>query len=454
MVNGPEIRQSGLVVFPEVLDRFPGNLARTHLEVQGRIHQGYLKQKADGFYVDMAEQEWAEALAGDPELAANNRLVRRGGWWDNYKLRAVPYREGGFGKIFDEIANGLMAIRGAAATLPDGSLIADQARYLEIGFRTGETDQAMERFLNLRRHPKYGIWCGFLDRLLDKKRNLKFALQGWSTEQHVELSQTFNYWSKVVLRGVNRLGYSDFLFADAAIQSGLATERIWQGNTQPSQPDIADRVGYLINFFDNVSAWKTARDVEPRLRLITPEEMLDRIRRETLDKARRAFLAGHEIGHVAQVIPVGADLRLGGWFQVIKETYAEAFGDLAIIKHPEHVISRGQVMPGIYFGLARAHALIDEHVEKVTRGEIEEDIINPYSYAVATKINTLLLAGAVSRDSAGVYQIEDPNQIKEAITKYHHEEIDPIVESGSQAQAEDFIMERSSHPVDFLRPVA
>ena len=454
MVKGPEIQTTGLVVFPEVLDRFPGNLAEKHLAVHAGVQRGYLKQKEVGFYANETDQAWEEAVSHNPLLAANNTLVRRGEWWDNYRLKAVSLRDGGFGRIFDHIADGLMEIRRAAATLPEGSLIVDQARILEIGFRTGETDTAMERFLNLRRHPKYGIWVGLLDRLLDKKRNLKFALQGWSTEQHEDLSQSFNFWSKVVLRGVGRLGYNDFLFTDAAIQSGLATERIWQGNTQPSQPEIADRVGHLINFFDNVSAWKTARDVEPRLRVITPEQMLDRIRRETLDRVRRAFLAGHEVGHAAQIIPIGADLRLGSWFQVIKETYAESFADFSIIKHPEIVLSRGQVIPGIYFGLARAHALIDEHVEKITRGEVEGDIINPYSYAAATKINTLLSAGAVLRNSAGMYQIEDPNQIREAITKYYHEEVDPIVESGSQAQAEDFIMERSSHPIDFLRPVA
>lgn len=454
MVSGPEIQAGGLVVFPEVLDRFPGKLPEKHLEVHTRLQQGYLKQKEVSFYVDETEQEWKKALANDPLLAANNTLVRRGGWWENHRLKAVPYREAGFGKIFDDIVNALAEVRRVTRGLPDESLIVRQTRILERGFSTDNTDGATEEYINSRRHPKYGIWVGFLDRLLDKKRNLKFALQGWSTEQHEELSQTFNLWSRIVLRGVGRLGYSDFLFTDAAIQSGLATERIWQGNTQPSQPDIAERVGHLINFFDNVSAWKTARDVEPRLKVVTPEEMLDKIRRETLDRVRRAFLAGHEIGHAAQIIPIGADLRLGSWFQVIKETYAEPFGDLSIIKHPEIVLSRGQVIPGIYFGLARAHALIDEHVEKITRGEIEGDIINPYSYAAATKINTLLLAGVVSRNSAGVYQIEDPNQIKEAITKYYHEEIDLLVESGSQAQAEDFIMERSSHPIDLLRPAA
>lgn len=452
MVNGPEIRSSGLVVFPEVLDRFSGNLAEKHLAVHAGVQRGYLKQKEVGFYVNETEQEWEKALDRDPVLAANNTLVRRGGLWESHRLKAVPYREAGFGRIFDEIADVLAEVRREARSLPDASLIANQTKILETGFKTGNTDAAMQDYINLRRHPQYGIWAGLLDRLLDKKRNLKFALQGWSTEQHDTLSKDFNLWSGLVLRGVGRLGYSDFIFTDVAIQSGLATERIWQGNTMPSQPDIAKNYGHLIYFFDNVSAWKTARDIEPRLRVVTPEEMLERIRRETLDRVRRAVIAAHEVGHAAQVIPDGSDRRLGPWFQVMKEIYADGFGVWSMIRYPEIILSRSQLPAALYFDLARAQALTDEYVERTTRGEIE-DIINPYTYAAATKVNTLLMENAITRSSAGVFDLGDTNTIRETAAKYMRE-IDSLMKDGSRAQVEDFIMERSSHPVDFLRTAA
>lgn len=451
MVDGPEIRSSGVVIFPDILDKFPPNLRDKHLLVQERVHQGYLKQKEVGFYPpDMAEQEWEEALRRNPNLAANNTLVRRK-WWDS-RLEAVSYRSSGF--RFDYIADGLMDMQRVLElsdeNLTEKSLVERQIKILANGFRTGDTDRAMEDYLNLRRHPKYGIWCGFLDRLLDKDRNLKFALQGWSTEQDEDLSQSFNLWSRLVLRGVNRSGYSDFLFSNVAIQSGLATERIWQANTQPSQPQIAERVGHLINFFDNVSAWKTARDMEPRLKLVTPEEMLDRIRRETLDRVRRAVIAGHEVGHAAQIIPNQTDRRLGRWYQVMREMYADAFGTWSIIKHPTIIISQSQLPKALYFDLARSKALIDEHIENIRSGNVKEDITNPYPYAVSTKINTLLAEKAISRNSAGVYGLGEMNQIRDTLLAYL-EKLDRLVNDGSQAEVEDFIMERSSSPIDFFR---
>lgn len=446
VVQGPEISSGGVVIFPDILNNFPRSLGDKHLLVQEAVHRAYLRQKEVGFYpADMADSEWEEAVNQDPRLARNNTLVRRR-WWDR-RVSPVSYREGSFGRIFDGIADGLREITREAVGLREEGLIGDQARVLETGFRSGDTDIAMRRFLNLRRHPEYGIWCGFLDRLLDKDKNLKFGLQGWSVKQNERLSHDFNLWSGVVLRGVNRLGHNYFLFADAAIQSGLATERIWQGNTMPSQPDIGESYGHLIYFFDNVSAWKTAQDIEPRLSIVAPEETLDRARRDVVDRSRRAIIAAHEVGHAAQVIPSGADRRLGRWFQVVKEMYADVFSIWSIIRYPEIIISRGQVPLIIYIDLARAHAIIDEH----KRGHISADIINPYPYAVSTKINTLLAAGVLFRNSAGIYELGEMTQIRDTLFDYLAK-LDNLTFSGSKAEAEDFIMARSSSPVNFLDP--
>lgn len=449
-ISCPEKTSSGVVLFPEVLNNFPGNLGDKHVAVLESVQAGFRKQRQDGFYPPrMSEQEWQQSVGSNPDLAKNNTLVRRN-WILNNRLTAVSYRgdllrEGSFRGIFDEIAEKLVDVEKTTRQLklPDQSLITREVGILANGFKTGDTDRAMEEYLNLRRHPQYGIWSGFLDRLGDKERALKFDLQAWSTVQKDSLSQDFNTWSRIVLRSMDRYPNSDFVIVDVAGFAGLGAIMEWQANTQPSQPDIGERVGYLINFFDNVSAYKTDRDVKPKLEQIASEETFARITRNgLLDRVRRAIIAGHEVGHAAHVIPKGADLRLGRWYQVLKEMYSDAFELWSVLKYSEIIISRSQLPAAVYFDLALDESSIDNRIK-------EGDITDPYPYAAAIKINSLLYERAITRSSDGKYTLGDLNQIRDVMDVYLKRLVQ-LTNNASQSEVEDFIRERSSQPIDFL----
>ncbi|MDP3973478.1 MAG: hypothetical protein Q8P92_01470 [Candidatus Daviesbacteria bacterium] len=444
----PEKTSSGVVFFPGVLEEFPGDLGEKHMAVLESVQAGFRRQKQVGFYPpQMSEEEWQRSVRENTDLAKNNTLVRRSLLGNS--LTAVSYRdllrESSFRGIFDEIAEGLVDVGRTAQSLslPDHSLIAREVRVLADGFRSGDTDKAMEDYLNLRRHPKYGIWGGFLDRLSDRERALKFDLQAWSTVQKDSLSQDFNTWMRIVLRGMGRYPNSDIMIVDAAGFAGLGAVMEWQANTQPSQPEIGERVGYLLNFFDNVSAYKTNKDVKPKLEQIAPEEVFDRFSRNgLLDRVRRAITAGHEVGHAAHMIPEGADLRLGRWYQVLKEMYSDAFELWSVLKYPEIVISRTQLPSAVYFDLAFDESSIDKRRK-------EDDITDPYPYAAAAKINTLLNERAITRSSDGKYTISDLNQIREVMDAYLKGLVE-LTNYASQSELENFILEHSSYPVDFL----
>lgn len=457
-ISVPEIKANGVVVFPEVLKRFPDRLGERHLTVHDRVQAGYHKQKSEGFYPpDMTQTEFDGAVTQDPSLAANDTLVRRDGWIKGRKLVAVSYRDGGYRGVFDSIATGLDRVRIGAAGLHDKELIGVLTRVLAEGFRKDDLDGATLEYVNSKNYPQFNIWCGLLDRLLDKERNLKFAFQGWSTEQREELdhlSQELNVWSGRVLIRMGRYVRSQFVVTDAAVQSGMATERIWQGNTQPSQPYIGEQVGYLINMFDNVSAWKTARDIEPKLLNITPKDVLEKIDEEkTIPVVRRAITAGHELGHVAQVMPKGADLRLGSWYQGIRETYGDGFALMSVTNYPEMIITRGQVPAAVYFDLARSLVNITLYLQKIVETGSKGDIMDPYPYAAAAKINTMLDKKIITVDDTGVYRIADLNQLREESRAYIRS-IDKLTAEGSKAEVEDTIMERASHPIDYLATAA
>lgn len=451
----PKIEPDGLVLFPEILDRFPTvELADAHRGVLQETHKGYQRQKTFGFYQpDMTEIDWQEIVGRDRRVLENNTLVRRRLSFSGYKLEPVSYldRSSGFREIHLGIAERLDRVVRAANGLEEEDLIRDQADILARGFRSGDTNDAMREYINQHTLPKYSIGAFLQERLLDKERNLKFAYEGWSTEENRDLSARFNLWaSRLLILDVGKGVNSQFIVCDCAGHAGIAAEFIWQGNTMPSQSDIARTRGHKIFFFDNVSAWKTERDIEPKLRLITPPYILERMENGALDKVRRAVIAGHEIGHAAQNIPEGTDLQLGRWYQTVKEFYADAFVLWAITKRPEIVLTRDDVASAIYFDLARALAKIDEYNKRVTNsGSQEREVSDPYPYSAAVKLNTLVELGALIVCDEGVYRITDRDSVKSA-TETYLRRLEKLTKAGTQAETEDFIMKYASTPINYL----
>lgn len=457
--SAPTIQPDGLILFQEVLDKFPTTgLAEAHKGVLQETHNGYLKQKEVGFYPsDMTELEWEEAIKGDPRLLSNNTLIRRRWGFMGSRLAAVSYLDwsSGFRDIHLGIADRLERVTRAASGLPeeDLKLIKDQAELLANGFRTGNTDEAMRGYINQHTLPEFAIGAFLQERLLDRERNLKFAYEGWSTQENRDLSARFNVWAGRLLIDVGKYGDSQFIVCDCAGHGGMAAEFIWQGNTMPSQPDIARTRGHKIFFFDNVSAWKTERDIEPELKRTTPEHILERMENGSIDRVRRADIAGHEIGHAAQYIPEGADLRFGRFYQIIKELYADAFALWAVCKRPEIVMNREDVVGAIYFDIARALAKVTEHNRRIAEGRQERGVIDPYPLSGAIKLNVLLELGALVESGRGTYCITSRDNVRAAI-EWYLRDLNRITKEGTQTEAEDYIISRSTHPINHLAQVA
>lgn len=443
---GPKFMEDGVVIFPQVMDRLPGDLGETHLDVLRDVQHGYMMQRAGGIFEDsITQEEYQLGISVDKKLAENNLLVRRRRYGGG--LRAIPYIEDSqFETVFYDIANDLSMVKEAAKDEPDYELIAAEASVLEHGFRTGDTDHSMREFINRRKYSEQGIWAGLLDRGVHP---LKLSLQAWSTIQDPASTYRFSNWSRTMLSSEGRNVYSDFIVCDAAGQAGQATERIWQGNTLPSQPSIGDQVGYLIYLFNNVVSWKTDTHVAPVLRDIAPDDVLQALERGGYERFSRAVIGGHEVGHAMHRIPAYADIRLGRFYQPLRELFADVFALVAVTKYPNIVMNREDTNPALYFDAALASVTVDTHNAQVAEGVQKRLGVDPYPLIRAAKYNILLEEGAISFDDSGKVRFAERDKVRKVAEKIiRHAQT--LTDGGSPAQVEDYLMKHATNSSNAL----
>ncbi len=460
----PTVAPSGIVLFPRVLDRYPAELRDRHLDAMEVLQEAYIRQKSVS--TDMTEGEFAAALKQDPRLGLSYYMARRAQdsplvsaglakFLDPDKLVAVAYPEDpGFGRIYNRMAGALKAIEPPAAQLEDASLAMLELEILQRGFSDRRPDSlhnSMGAYLNLRAHPKFSLWAGLLDRYNNPNT---FAFQAWSTEQDRWMSEEISHWASGVLKSVRREVDEDrfaqaFVVGNAGIYAGLAAEKIWQGNTMPSDPEQAEVVGHKIMLFENVAAWKTQKYVVPILDKIVPQEVRDSENWQ-LDRARRAIIAGHEVGHAAQRIPQGAPLGIGKWYQTLREGYADAFGLWSVLSYPQHIIRPAELPTAFYYDMARMLYYVEGYTQAGTHFG---DVSHPYSYSGAMKLNTLLSEGVIGRNSDGTMEYSDFAHVRRSMKNYQGE-VDEVNESRDSVRAEEFVHRKVSEPVDYLHLAA
>lgn len=456
-----EHTESGVLLFPEVRAKLPPSLNKADMEVLEGIQAGYAKQKKTDFFpFDMTPEMLEEASQKDRSLLSNNLIIRWKYEHGSRKLVPFSYRRSSFRRIFEGITDGLERRKRCGWRKHD-NLIAEEAHILEEGFQTGDTDRAMLKHILLREHPVHCIWAGFLDRNLHP---LKFGLQGWDGIQDPSLSEGFTFWAREVLRSEGRTKangqpiHVGFLFCDAAGQAGMMTDKelnpegMWTGNTLPSQVDVAVEAGYKIYFFDNISAWKTGLDVVPVFDAITPASVKKGVDLESIvTRGRRALVAGHEIGHAAHVIPAGTETRLLDMYQTLREAFSEGFEPYSVLTYPKSEIVREDELEAVtYLALARAEVKIRKHRRRLAaENRSWEKIIDPYPYGKASLINTALESRMVDLRDNGMYLVKDLHQLQEVVERYKRE-LQELTNTGSRDQVEDFILSRSSNPVQFF----
>lgn len=443
----PETLENGVTIFPNVLDKFPAHLGDRHLDVLSRIQEAYRKQLQTPFYPeDMTAEEFQGTLIDKPELGLNYTLVRRG--IATKILRAVTYREVGFGEIFDNIKAGLEGIKDEPLAQIEKQLTENEIRALVRGFQTGEFDASMVDYLLLNRLPAFSIYAGLEGRYHD---SLKFDFQGWSLIQNFALSERFSSWASLVLVRQGQFKSHRFIVGDVAGQAGIAAEMNWVGYDLPSQTDLRESVSGMSFLNDNVAEWKYNEYIQPFLQAVTPEEIYGSSNWDVvIQKSRRALIASHEIGHTVHVVPKGTDIRLGEWYQVLREVYGDHFGPFAIARHPEIVIGKNEILPAVYYDLAKAESIIDRHHKRILDEGKQKSLWDPYVYAAAIKINAYLAnPKLLERQDNGIYVVKDLNELKPTLREML-KHLDRLTCTGSKQEVEDFINERASIPLDLL----
>lgn len=436
-----EIRD-GVVVFPDVLDRLPPSLAGPHVKILTETHRGYEHQKLAGFYpFDLTSEEVRIALDKNPRLRLGGSLLRRN---DSGQLIELQYRaDPEFKQIFDNLAHIFGCVNKAAKNLHEENLIKNDAEILKSGYLRGDAYTTMQKFINQRQHPMYGIWSGFLDRLTDSRHANWLDMQAWSTITDPGLSATFNIWSKTVLHswGIKN-PLIDFIVCDAVGQAGAATNKIWQGNALPSQSSIQREYGSLIYLFDNVSAMKTENRVVPVMERVLPEERVNALMAPgALDVARRIVLAAHEIGHAAHIMPSDSQARLGKSYQVLREAFAEAFAMYAISHNPGMLFSEQQIPMLMDYFIARSEVDFNSMREMKKKNEsLPIPSSNPYPYVESVAVGAMLESDAANR-SDRMY-LDDVRNLRlgssELIARLNR-----LTLHGSEAEVEDFVMKSS-----------
>lgn len=443
----PRTLPNGVVVFPGVLDQFPGHLGDRHLDVLTALHEAYKRQRRTPFYPkDMSAEEFREALANNPALGFDYTPIRRG--LATRTLRASSYRELGFGEVFDKIIASLEGIKVEPLQPQEKQLIENEIRALSRGFQTGEFDASMVDYLLLSRFPSWSLFVGLDGRSHD---HIKFDFQGWSVRQKPELSERFTSWANMVLARLGKFRSHRVIVGDVAGQAGLAAEMKWVGYNLPSQTSLEEWVPSINFLNDNMAAWKYWEYIRPCLQSVAPEEIYGSNQNEiTIQRVRRALIAGHEVGHTAHFVPSGIDMRLEEWCQPLREIYADHFGPFAVAKHPDIVINRNDILTAIYYDLARAEHFVRGRSRQSSLTTGNRSLWDSYAYASAIKINAYLSnPNLLERQDNGMYVVKDLNELKPTLREML-KQLDRLTCTGSKEQVEDFINHKTASPLNLL----
>ncbi|MBI2021266.1 hypothetical protein HYS93_00070 [Candidatus Daviesbacteria bacterium] len=402
-----------IVIFDEVLDRIPR--ARLPLVESGLRHLKlgqafYQAQKAHGFYPDpkiVSDAEILKASRSDSAVLSPYTLVEQG---QDGPIHAVSYIDRPpFKRYLKEIAGGVCDYINVAREIGlnprDLAIIEASLRPQADAIKEGDFRRAMTSRLLTQQYTQPDLFFGLLDRYLDERFNAKFAYQGWLVFGDREKTERVTKMVEMALRRTNGRGSHRVLVGNAVAMAGLATERIWQGNTIPSEDDLRT-IGSISYVFWNTFEQKFEEVRRPALEYYFPRVGQSPRWEDRYKNAAYLNLVMHEaVGHSSIDFDERAADYLKGYYVTLKELMAEVFGQEAVLGMPTSVIDTATKKAIIENSLASFRTYIEGYLKQ--KDPAKKAVAKAYAQAGAIMINYYQRNGVLEVSENGQMNIED-----------------------------------------------
>lgn len=390
-------------------------------------------QREEGFYGNLTSDDNLP-----PDGHSPYTLIRSNGENKAYKYGEVePYR-----RYLREISRRMQDIIGVANERndPEKSLIEASLKPRAQALKDGNFAEAMMIGLgNSRLTTRYSLFIGLLDRYLDP-RGLKLVMQGWLQRLDPVQNGHFNDLSHQIAGRLNpkfRVIYGDMLAA-----GGMTADKLWSGNTVPSEDDIRMSVGADSYVFSN-NMDKSTQEVDiPAIQLYLPQVTRIPNWEDAIFNAKRVGVVAHETGHAEMPFDEKTIGTLGSRYMAIKELMAELFATTRISGLSANLVSRSLKQ----FICARSLATWRYYSDQYN-AETEPDrkaILRHYAMAGVWRTNYQERGGGIKVNEEGKMEVLDWDKIVEQDKNLYQEFLRAIVNEEEQSGFIDLIVQLNS----------
>lgn len=304
---------------------------------------------------------------------------------------------------------------------PQRNLIEASLRPRALALKRGAFDEAMVLGVNTRQLPRFNLFVGLLDRYLDP-RGLKLVMQGWLQKIDSDQDRHFNDLARQIVR--NPALWFRVIYGDMLAAGGMTIDKIWSGNTVPSEDNIRGQVGADSYVFPNNMDTSTRKIDIPAVRKYMPQVTQTADWEETMLRAKKIAITAHEIGHALVPFGEGTIKLLDGNYMALKELLAELFAVKEIEKLPESLIS----LPMKELIYARSLAVWRTYID-LFHQETDPDakaVLAHYARAGVWRTNYQERTGVVRVTEEGTMEITDWGKFVENDRDLYHEVISAI----------------------------
>lgn len=352
-----KLRSSGVVTFPDLegtTASFQGELTNRYLAVLDEVQAFYLLQKGKGFYP--ADLKHGEKMFED--ALSPYTVVRRDG--ENNLISRKYTDIEPFNRRLAAISRRMQSAVDLTQTtlVTDANLIIDTLRPQVQAVKEGNFAGMMVNRLNSRLTPQLELLVVLLDRYLDVEYGAKLAMQGFLMERNDSLTSRFSEITQAI--GIDSQKHR-VVAVDALAFAGLATDRIWSGNTLPSEDDFRASLGSLnLIFINNMRARAEDEFKKPVLKY-TPQVKEIPGWESRFPEAVEVNTLLHEIGHSQIEFDGQTVVDLGSNYVTFKEGLAEVHGREDIWRVPARLIDNDLKKLAIARSFAHWRGLIDAY---------------------------------------------------------------------------------------------
>lgn len=446
------LRESGVIQFDEAIARVPEDrqpLVEIGLSrVLDPWHKFYLLQKQQGLWPAVTDEKILVAATRDPEIMSPySRVIET-----DQRLTAVRYEEvSEYRELLEEMADGLGDYIDTAAdlNLPQHEFIEASLGPQADALRRGNFRQAMARRLITGHFTHPDLFFGFLDRYLDTRLNAKFSPQGWLVYQDDKLTCYANKLVQVALPHSGDIDKHIIVAGDSLAMAGLAVERIWQGNTIPSEDDLR-RFGSVSYIFSNTFNSKFDLLRKPALERYMPHVTDSPKWEERYKKAAFVNLALHEaVGHRMIEFDGGVAGELKSNYVIFKELLAEVYGQRAVLDLPNNLIDPRMKQAIIESSLTTFRVHVDGFIKQTDPAK--KAVALAYGMAGILMLNYYQRYGGIIIDGEGHITVADMNSFLDQARRFSYVLKDTIdTERYSPGSVAKFLELNLEQPYDYL----